>query len=84
MRLISSALVGLGLIGAATIAAPTPSSAQGVYFEGPGFGFSVGRPYYRERYYYRYYDSDRPYYREYRYERPYGYYRYRWRDHDWD
>jgi hypothetical protein len=40
----------------------TPSSAQGVYFQGPGFGVEVGRPAYRERYYrgyhdYNYYDS---------------------------
>ena len=66
MRLITRSMIALGFIGTMAAATATPSSAQGVYFQGPGFGVEVGRPAYRERYYqgyhdYNYYDSrERP------------------------
>ena len=68
MRLITRAMVAVGFIGTMAAATAAPSLAQGVYFEGPGFGVDVGpRPAYRERYYrgYRDYDRDHDYdYRE--------------------
>ena len=65
--------------------APTGASAQGVYFQGPGFGVGIGNPgWYGERHYYAY-DYDRPYVRSYP-VRPYVEHRtYRiYRHHDWD
>jgi hypothetical protein len=68
-------LMSLGLVGATAIgigSLPTPSSAQGIYFDGPGVSVGVGdrgwrhhRRFYRD---YGYYD-DRPYWgrRHYRY-----------------
>jgi hypothetical protein len=76
MRVLSKAILALGLIGAA--GAPS-AMAQGVYFEGPGFGVGVGTPYHYRHY--RYYDDDRPYVRV----RPYAEYRYhRYRQRYWD
>jgi hypothetical protein len=61
MRLITRSMVALGFIGTMAAATATPSLAQGVYLEGPGFGVGVGapayrEPYYRERYYRGYHD----------------------------
>jgi len=73
-------MVALGFVGAMAVGAPSTTLAQGIYFEGPGVEFGIGRPYYRDRYY-RYYDYDRPH----TYVRPYWserrYYRRGW---DWD
>jgi len=73
-------MIALGFVGATAIGAASPSAAQGIYFEGPGVGIGIGRPYYSERYY-RY---DRPY--AYHYSRPGWYDRrdYRYRHWDWD
>jgi len=80
MRMIASTLVALGFVGAIAGGTAAPAAAQGIYFEGPGVGVEVGRPYYRDRYYrhYREYDSG---------PRVYGrtYYAPRHRYHsDWD
>jgi hypothetical protein len=48
--MLAKTMIALGFIGTMAAAA-TPSVAQGVYFEGPGFEVGVGRPAYRERYY---------------------------------
>jgi hypothetical protein len=56
MRLITRSMVALGFIGTMAAGTATPSLAQGVYFEGPGFGVEVGRPAYRERYHRGYHD----------------------------
>jgi len=57
MRTIASTLVALGFAGAIAGGTATPAAAQGIYFEGPGVEFGIGRPAYRERYY-RYHDHD--------------------------
>jgi hypothetical protein len=60
--MIAKTMIALGFIGMMAAATATPSLAQGVYFEGPGFGVGVGRPAYRDR------DYDRDYrYRAYNY-----------------
>lgn len=71
---MSKTLLALGFAGAMAIGTAAPSMAQGVYFEGPGIGVQVGRPYYRHHYY-----------GPYAYERPhYGYWRHRhYRSWDW-
>jgi hypothetical protein len=86
MRMITTAIAALGFAGAMAIGTPSATLAQGLYFQGPGVEFGIGRPAYRERYY-RYYDYDRPsaysYGRSY-YGRPYvEQRRYRYR-YDWD
>src|SRR5262249_14253322 len=49
--------LALGLIATMAAGTATPSLAQGLYFEGPGFGVGVGRPAYRDRdYRYRAYN----------------------------
>jgi hypothetical protein len=49
--MLRKSMIALGFIGTMAAAAPaTPRFAQGVYFEGLGFGVGVGRPAYRERY----------------------------------
>ena len=58
---MSKSLLALGFAGAMAIGTAAPSMAQGVYFEGPGFGVQVGRPYYRHHYYYGPYAYERPY-----------------------
>ena len=68
MRVITTSIAALGFVGAMALSAPSASLAQGFYFEGPGVGIGVGRPYYGDRYYQPYY-GDR-YYRSYS---PYGY-----------
>jgi hypothetical protein len=55
MRRITTSIIALGFIGTMATAAST-SSAQGIYFQGPGFDVGLGRPAYRERYYPGYYD----------------------------
>jgi hypothetical protein len=68
MRTTTKWLMALSLVGAAALSAPSVASAQGFYFNGPGFGFGVGTPYYGG---YGYYGE------------PYGYYGYSpyWRSH---
>ena len=68
MRVITTSIAALGFVGAMALSAPS-ASAQGFYFEGPGVGIGVGRPYYGDRYYSQPYYGDR-YYRSYS---PYGY-----------
>jgi len=75
MRMFAKTMVAIGLLGAAAVAVPSAASAQGIYLGVPGVGVEIGRPYYRERYSYRYYD-DGPYAysgRSYSYGRPYTY-----------
>ena len=50
MHMLTKSLVGLGFAGVMAMSAPTATLAQGIYFQGPGVEFGVGRPY-RERYY---------------------------------
>jgi hypothetical protein len=73
MRMITTSLAALSFVGAMAVAAPTPTLAQGIYFDGPGVEFGIGPRYHR---YYR--DYDRAYVRPY-YEHRY----YRW-NRDWD
>ena len=68
MHMLTKSLVTLGFAGVMAMSAPGATLAQGIYFQGPGVEFGVGRPY-RERYY-RYYDYDRPQVYRY-YDRPY-------------
>jgi hypothetical protein len=88
MQMIKRSMVALGFIGTIAGATATPAVAQGVYFEGPGFGVGVGRPAYRERYYRGYSDYDGPYMNSSRryYRAPEVYERrsHRWRDRNWD
>jgi hypothetical protein len=57
VQMLTKTMIALGFIGAMAAATATPSLAQGVYFEGPGFGVGVGRPAYRDRdYRYRAYN----------------------------
>jgi hypothetical protein len=67
MRVITTSIVALGFVSAMALSAPN-AGAQGFYFEGPGVGIGVGRPYYGDRYYSQPYYGDR-YYRS----SPYGY-----------
>jgi len=80
MRMITTALPALGFVAAMTLAAPTPSLAQGIYLEGPGVEFGIGPRYHR---YYRHdYGYDRPYVYG---ARPYYEHRYyRGWNRDWD
>jgi hypothetical protein len=88
MRTLSRLMIAAGVLGTIAGTGATPTLAQGVYFEGPGFGVGVGRPAYRERHYRGYHDYDSPrLYSERRYHRgPQVYERhsYRWRDRDSD
>jgi hypothetical protein len=54
--MLAKTMMALGFTGMMAAATATPSVAQGVYFEGPGFGVGVGRPAYRERHYRGYHD----------------------------
>jgi len=47
--MLAKIMIALGLIATIAGATATPSLAQGVYFEGSGFGVGVGRPAYRDR-----------------------------------
>jgi hypothetical protein len=64
MRTLTKATIALGFVGALTLGGASPTLAQGVYLQGPGVEFGIGRPAYRDRYYrsepYAYYG--RPYY----------------------
>jgi len=60
MRIVASTLIALGFAGAMALSVPSAARAQGFYFQGPGVEFGVGRPWYRDRYYYRR-DYDWPY-----------------------
>ncbi len=51
MRIVTRTVVALGFVGAMAVAGPSPSLAQGVYFQSPGVEFGIGRPWYRDRYY---------------------------------
>ncbi len=90
MRMITGSFIALAFVGTiAGATAVTPAAAQGVYIQGPGFGFSIGRPAYRERYDYRgYRDHGGAYaYSGKRYYRGHGVYprrSLRWRHYDWD
>jgi hypothetical protein len=77
MHVMTKTLAALGVVGATAVSAPSPTLAQGVYFEGPGVEFGVGRPYYRDRYY-RSYDGPNAYYGRPYYDRRY------YRSHRWD
>jgi hypothetical protein len=81
MRIIGKTVVAFGFIGAIVLSAPSATRAQGIYFEGPGIGFGVGRPWYRDHYYGYYggpYAYSRPYYDDWRWR----YRHHRWRH--WD
>jgi hypothetical protein len=57
--MFAKSMIALAFIGTMAAATATPSWAQGVYFEGPGFGVGVGRPAYRDRdYRYHEYNYD--------------------------
>jgi hypothetical protein len=77
MGILAKSLTGLGFVAAMALATPSPTFAQGIYFEGPGVEFGIGRPYHR---YYHYYNYDRPRV----YVRPYWRDRYYRRGWDWD
>ena len=78
MRMMTRTMIALGFVGAMAAGVPSQSSAQGVYFEGPGVEFGIGNPYrYRS---YRYYDA--PYAYNY-YGRPDWYDRRHYRSHRW-
>ena len=78
MLTMTRTIAALGFIGAMAVGTSSPSAAQGVYFQGPGFGVGIGNPYHGPRY--RYYDSYGPTY----YDRPYRYERRYYRSHRWD
>jgi len=89
MRTLSRLMIAAGVLGTIAGTGATTALAQGVYLQGPGFGVDIGRPAYRERYYYRgYSDYDSPrFYSGRRYHRGpdvYERHSYRWRDRDWD
>jgi hypothetical protein len=44
MRTLSRLMIAAGVLGTIAGTGATPTLAQGVYFEGPGFGVGVGRP----------------------------------------
>jgi len=72
MRTTTKCILALGLVGAAALSAPSAASAQGLYFNGPGFGFGFGAPYYGYYEPYGYYGAGR-------YRHPYHYRH--WRHH---
>ena len=90
MRMITRAAVALSFIGTMAGATATTGTAQGIYFQGPGFDVGIGRPAYRERYYPGYYDynySGPAVYSGRRYYGPPDVYQrrsYRKRGRDWD
>jgi len=77
MHVMAKTMMALGLVSGLAVATPVATQAQGVYIQGPGVEFGIGRPY-RDRDYYGYYNYDRPYYGD-RYE-----YRDRYYGRDWD
>ena len=70
-RTLPKILGALAFVSAMAIGTASPSVAQGVYLDGPGFSVGVGHPWYRHHNYY------------YGYERPYHRY-WRHRYYDWD
>ncbi len=50
-KFVLTMLIALGFVGAGAVADPSPTKAQGIYFEGPGVAFGVGRPGHRDRSY---------------------------------
>ena len=85
MLTMTRTIAALGFIGAVAVGTSSPSAAQGVYFQGPGFGVGIGNPYYGPRY--RSYDSYGPSYSSgpsYYYDRPYRSERRYYRSHRWD
>jgi hypothetical protein len=85
MQLMTKTLVALSFVGTMAVAVPVETHAQGIYFQGPGVEFGIGRPAYRERYYNDYYAYDRPYVyrdRSYYYDRD-GYEGRRYRSYRW-
>jgi hypothetical protein len=70
-RTLPKILGALAFVSAMAIGTATPSTAQGVYLNGPGFEVGVGHPWYRHHHYY--YDYGRPYHRSWRH-----------RYYDWD
>jgi hypothetical protein len=79
MLTMTKTIAALGVIGAMAVGTSSPSSAQGVYFQGPGIEFGVGSPWYGHRY--RHYDYYGP---TYYYDRPYRYERRHYRSYRWD
>ncbi len=79
MRIIAKTVIAFGFVGAIVLSAPSATRAQGIYFEGPGVEFGVGRPWYRNHYGYYGgpYAYSRPYYDDWRWRR-----HHRWRH--WD
>jgi len=71
-RNVTRALAALGFVGAMAVGTATPTLAQGVYLDGPGFAVGVGRPYHH------YYRGPYAYYGH-----PY-HHRYYWRHRYWD
>jgi hypothetical protein len=57
--LAALSLIGVAAFSVPILATPATASAQGIYFDGPGFGFGIGAPYGGR--YHRYYDYDEPY-----------------------
>ena len=81
MRTLAKTVIALGFAGAVVLSGPSATRAQGFYFEGPGIGFGVGRPWYRDRYYRHYYGGPYAYYRP-DYDWRWRYRHHRW--HDWE
>ena len=79
MRVIASALLALGFIGAMSATAPQQAEAQEAYIYGPGVSIEIGprpyghRHYHRHHWRYRYYDEP---YAAYYYAPSYRYYGY--------
>jgi hypothetical protein len=71
-RNLAKALAAAAFVGAMAVWTATPSAAQGVYLDGPGFDVRVGHPWYRHNYYYRGPYAD------------YGYRHHYWRHRYWD
>lgn len=85
MLTMTKTIAAFGFIGAMAVGTSSPSSAQGVYFQGPGIGIGIGDPYYGPRY--RNYDYSGPSYYSgptYYYDRPYRSERRYYRSHRWD
>jgi hypothetical protein len=80
MRMLTTTVAALGIVGAVTVGTPSASVAQGFYVQGPGVSFGVGSRYHRYHRYHRYYRGGpyayygRPYY-ERRHYRHYRHYR---------
>lgn len=73
MRMVTQTMAALGFVGTLAVGTAAPSLAQGVYFQGPGIEFGIGRPWYGQRYDRYYYDYNGPYtyYGQPYYDRPY-------------